>query len=76
MVMALLPVSRGIEADQSVVPVAVPVAPERAFDQVTDVTVAGAVALAVPLTASGVDVVLDGGELTDTVGGVPEPGTV
>src|SRR6185503_11727055 len=66
-VMTLLPLSSGIEADQDVVPVAVPVAPVSEFDQVTEVTVFGAVALAVPLTASGEDVVVVGGEVTVTV---------
>src|SRR5690349_8810681 len=54
-------------------PVGVPFAPVAAFSHVTDVMVAEPAADAVPLTSSGVDVDVEGGELTVTVGGVDPP---
>jgi hypothetical protein len=67
--MVLLPLPRGIVAVQDVVPDAVPLAPVRVFTQVTRVTVAGDVALAVPLAVMGDDVTADGADVTVTVGG-------
>jgi hypothetical protein len=58
-----------MSAVQDVVPDAVPVAPVSVFNQVIWVTVAGDVALAVPLTVIGDDVVVDGADVTVTVGG-------
>ena len=75
-VMGLLPLPRGIDAVQGVVPVAVPVAPVRPFNQVIWVTVAGEVALAVPLTVTGDVVEVDGEEVTVTVGGFGGVGVV
>ena len=75
-VMGLLPLIRGIDAVQDVVPVAVPVAPEWVFVQVIWVTVAGDVALAVPLTVVGDDAGIDGGDVTVTVGGFGGVGVV
>jgi len=68
MVMLLLPVTSVIVAVQAVVPVAVPLAPDVVFVQAIWVRVAGATALAVPLTVIGDDVVVDGGAVTVTVG--------
>jgi hypothetical protein len=68
-VMGLSPLTRAIVAAQDVVPVAVPLAPEAPLDQVIWVTVAGDVALAVPLTVTGDDVEVDGADVTVTVGG-------
>jgi hypothetical protein len=71
-VMVLYPFTSGMEADHDVVPDAVPLAPERPFDQLTEASVAGDLALAVPLTVIGDDDELDGGEVTETLGGGPD----
>ena len=75
-VMELLPFTRGIVAVQAVVPDADPVTPERLFLQVTWVTVAGAVALAVPVTVIGDVAAVVGGAVTVAVGGFAGAGVV
>jgi hypothetical protein len=69
MVMLFVPVPSGIVAVQVVVPLAVPLPPVRAFDQVTWETPPGSDA--VPVTVRGDDAAVpDVGPLTVTVGGV------
>ena len=68
-VMSLLPGARGMTALQVVVPVALPLSPVAEFDQVT--WVIGALPEAVPATISGEEVVVDGGDVTVTVGTGP-----
>jgi hypothetical protein len=74
--MVLLPLPSGIVAVQDVVPDAVPLAPVSVFTHVTWVTVAGDVALEVPLTVIGDDAAGDGGAVTVTVGGGVKFGVV
>lgn len=77
-VMSFVPGASGIDADQDVVPVAVPLCPVRAFDHVTCVTPPASEA--VPLTVRGDDDAgPDDGDVIDIVGGVvspPPPGVV
>jgi hypothetical protein len=73
-VIRLLPGARGIEADQAVVPAAVPLPPVRPFVQVTEVT--PRLSAAVPLTVAGLEVAVavgGAGVVITTVGGVVSP---
>lgn len=70
-VIAFAPLARGIVALHDVVPVAVPLPPVAAFDQVT--WLIPAADAAVPVTTSGDVAVDDGGAFTVTVGGGPPP---